>query len=276
MRTTLIALVPLLLAAGCDSAADMSGLEALEALGQVDQSARGEQATDEVVEVSTDFTIGDALASAAQTIADWWDVQAPCTEVSLADNVLTVDYGTLGDACVWNGHTYAGVNTMTFQSTTPGDLEVLHSWNGFTNGEVTVDGGATVTWSGEDLTRRVETEHTWTEVDGELTVDVVGDHVTGPIDASVPWWESGFTLDGDRSWTSEGEEWSLVMTGLEWRLVDAAPEIGSIDVVAPSGKSLSIVYARVDDSTISATLVGVRGGDRVYHINQLGIASEAE
>jgi hypothetical protein len=276
MRTTLVAFLPLALVTGCDAAGEMSGLEALAALGSVDQSARGEQATTEVVEVSTDFTIGDALESAAQAIADFWQSQAPCTEVTLAGNVLTVDYGTLDDACSWNGRTYAGVNSLTFASTTPGELEVLHDWSGFSDGEVTVDGGATVTWSGEDQTRRVQTEHTWTAVDDGATVDVVGDHVTGPIDASVPWWQSGFTLDGDRAWTLDGDEWSLVMNGLEWRLVDAAPELGSIDVVAPNGKTLSIVYARVDEGTISATLVGVRGGDRVYHINQLGIPSEAE
>lgn len=275
MRTTLVALLPLL-AIGCETAGEMSRLEALQALDEVDKSARGEEATAEVVEVSTDFTIGAALEAAAETIADWWTAQAPCTEVSLAGNVLTVDYGTLDDECAWNGRTYAGVNTMTFVSSTAGELEVLHDWNAFTDGVVVVDGGATVTWSGEDQTRRVETEHTWTAVDGGETVDVVGDHVTGPMEEDVPWWQSGFTLDGDRAWTSDGEEWTLVMTGLEWRLIDAAPEIGTIDVVAPSGKSVSLVYDRVDEDTISCTLVGVRGGDRVYHINQLGMASEVE
>lgn len=275
MRTTVLTLAPLLVV-GCVTPSEMTRPEALEALGEVGRSARGAQATSAVIEVSTDFTIGAALEDAAETIADWWASQAPCAQVTLAGNVLTVDYGTLDDDCAWNGRTYAGVNTLTFVSSAPGELEVLHDWSGFTDGVVAVDGGATVTWSGEDLTRRVETSHTWTAVEDGETVDVVGDHVTGPLDASVPWWESGFTLDGERAWTSGGEAWSLVMTGLEWRLVDPAPQTGVIDVVAPNGAALSITYDRVDEHTISATVTGVQGGPLVFHIDPLGIASEVE
>jgi hypothetical protein len=242
----------------------------------VNQSARGEQATSGVVEVSTDFTIGQALEDAAQAVADFWTSQAPCTEVTLAGNVLTVDYGTLDDACRFEGKTYAGVNTTTFVSTTLGSLEVLHDWDGFTDGEVQVDGGATVTWSGADLTRRVETEHTWIDLKDGATVDVVGDHVSGLLDEDLGFWGSGFTLEGVRDWTSESGTWSLVSSDLEWRLIDAVPQAGRSNVVAPNGKTLSIVYARVDEDTISATLVGVRGGDRVYHVSQLGVVSEAE
>jgi len=273
MRTTLPVLA---LLSGCTTD-QMGVLEALDTLEAVNQSARGEQATAEVIEVSTDFSIGEALEAYAQAIADFWQSQAPCTTVTVEGNVVTIDYGTLDDTCEWNGHTYAGVNTITVQSTTPGELEVLHGWNGFTNGDVQVDGGAKVTWSGEDLTRRVETEHTWTDLATEAQIDVVGDHVTGRIDDEVPVWESGFTLEGTRDWTDDAEDtWSLEAAGIEWMLIDPAPQAGTVDVLAPSGRKLTIVYARVDEDTISATLVGVRGGDRVYHISRLGTVEEAE
>lgn len=272
-------ILPLLLLAplaGCFETEEMGVLEALSALGEVDRSARGEQATADVIEISTDFTIGGALEAAAQAVADFWESQAPCTTVTVEGAVTTVDYGSLDDACTWRGRTYAGVNTITVQSTTAGELEVLHDWNGFTNGDVTVDGGATVTWSGLDATRTVVTDHTWTGADGE-TVDVHGEHVSGRIDEAVPVWDSGFTLDGTRDWTGEdGGTWTLEMAGLELRLLDPAPQAGTVDLVDPEGKALTIVYSRVDEDTIQAVLQGVRGGDRVYHIDRLGRATEAE
>ncbi len=261
---------------GCEDE-EMGVVEALEALAQVNESGRGVQATSEVVEVSTDFTIGAALLDAAETIGDFWDSQAPCTEVTYRDAVVTVDYGTLEDDCVYNGHTYAGVNTNEVVSTTLGSLEVEHTWDGFTNGEVRVDGVADVTWTGTERTWHVVTDHTWTDVtDPAVVVDVHGEHETGPLEDDAPVWSTGFTLEGTRDWTTEGDTWSLVMTGLELRMFDPAPQAGTIDLVSPADKTLTIAYDRVDEDTISATLIGVRGGDRVYHISRLGVVDEAE
>ncbi|MEZ4239524.1 MAG: hypothetical protein R3F59_25875 [Myxococcota bacterium] len=258
---------------GCELG-EMGVLEALDALDQVARSGRGEQATAEPIEISTDFTVGAALQDAAEAVADFWASQAPCTDVTLDGARVTLDYGTLDDDCRWNGHTFAGVNTIEVSSTTPGELAVEHVWDGFTNGDVTVDGDALVTWSGSDLTRRVETAHRFTDGDGDV-VDVTGDHVIGRIDDDVPVWRSGFTLDGTRDWTTDRGEWSLDMDGLEQMLLDPAPQAGVAVVTAPSGKTLTITYGRVDDDTVSATLSGVRGGPREYHISRLGLVEEA-
>ena len=257
---------------GC-SAEGMSGAEALEALGQANRSGSGDQATQEVVEVSTEFTIGGALADAARTVADFWVSQAPCADVTLEGAVMTVDYGDLGDSCVFRGRTYAGVNTVEVRSTTPGELEVLHGWDGFTDGRVAVDGGATVTWSGDDATRRVQTAHTWSE--GGESVDVTGDHVTGPL--ADEGWFGGFTLDGSREWTADGDAfWTLDMIDLELRYLDPAPQAGSLVVTSPAGKSLDVTYRRIDDDTIEAVLSGLRRGDAVFHISRLGTLEEVE
>ena len=258
----------------CDTG-EMGVFEALDALQEVHLSSRGEQATSDVIEVSTDFTIGAALEDAAQTVADFWESQADCTTVTLEGSTLIVDYGALQDACLWQGRSYAGVNTVTVQSTTAGALEVVHGWNGFTNGEVQVDGSATVTWDGTDQSRRVQTEHTWSDDQGH-TVDVVGDHLTAPIEVGVPFWESGFTLEGTRDWTSESGDWTLEMEDLELRLLDPAPQAGTIRLVSPRNKTLAIAYQRLDETTIQAVLSGIRGGDRVYHINPLGGVDEAD
>lgn len=255
---------------GCTPSEEMSALEAFEALVEVNQSARGEQATSGVIEVSTDFTIGDAIEAAAQTIAEFWESQVDCTEVTVEGNTATIDYGTLEDTCVYNGYTYAGVSTVTVESTAAGDLEVLHTWTGFSNGDVAVDGDAVVTWSGEDVTRRVVTEHTWTDLADGTTVDVWGDHVQGKLDESLSVWDSGFTMEGTREWLADSGQWLLDMSDLELRMVDPAPQAGSLVVTSPAGKVLEILYERVDEDTIQATLVGLRGGDRVYHINRIG------
>lgn len=274
--TPLVLVLPLVLAAtGCDEE-EMGVIEALSALGQVNESARGEQATSEVVEISTDFTIGDAVIDAAQSIADFWDSQAPCTTVTVEGALVTVDYGTLEDDCVYNHHTYAGVNTVEVVDTTLGSLRVDHTWTGFSNGDVQVDGGAEVTWTGADLSRRVVTDHVWTDLeDPSTTVTVHGDHVTAPLETGTSFWDFGFTLDGTREWTADDETWSLDMSDLELRMLDPAPQAGTVDLVAPDGKTLTIVYERVDEDTLSATLIGVRGGDRVYHISKLGQVEEA-
>lgn len=273
MRTWIAPLCLLPLVA-CEPTA-MTRLEALQALDQVNQSSRGEAATGDVIEVSTDVTIGDALADAAARIADFWESQAPCTEVTVEGAKVTLDYGTLDDACTFEGHTYAGINTVEVVATTPGQLQVDHSWSGFTNGDVTVDGEAVVTWTGDDATRRVETAHTWSDTEG-VTVDVVGDHVQGPLDGEAPGWAGwlgGIWMDGAREWTGDDGTYTLDMTDLELRWIDPAPQAGSLTVTNPDGKSLDVIYERIDDDTIQATLVGLRE-DLVVHIDRIGRVEE--
>jgi hypothetical protein len=275
MRWMMVA-AALVVSTGCSIGDEMGALEALDTLSAVNRSSSGDQATQDVVEISTDFTIGAALEDAAASVGEFWDSQVPCTTVTVEGATATVDYGTLADNCVYQGQTYAGVNTITVSATTVPELIVDHTWTGFTNGSVTVDGAATATWDGSDDSRTVVTEHTFTLADDpDSPVDVVGEHVTRPLEADVPWWQSGFVLDGERAWTQDGEDWSLTMEGLELRLLDPCPQAGVIETTAPTGRSLVITYERVDDDTISATLSGMRGEDRVYHVSRLGAVEEA-
>jgi len=274
--TTLLGLLSLTGLVACDTTA-MTNLEALEALGEANQSSRGEAATGDVIEISTDFTIGDAVAAAAERIADFWATQAPCSEVTVELGKVTVDYGTLDDACTFEGNTYAGVTEAEVVDTSLGSLEVGHTWTGFTNGEVTVDGGALVTWTGEDASRRVQTEHTWTDTTDGTTVDVTGDHTQVPLDEEAGWggWLGGITMDGTRDWVSDSGDWSLDMTELELRWIDPAPQNGSITITNPDGKTLDVTYRRIDDDTIKALLTGLRE-DKVFHINRIGQMEEVE
>ena len=91
---------------GCEEE-EMCLVEALDALAQVNESGRGVQATSEAVEISTGFTIGAALAEAAETIGEFWDSQAPCT---------TVTPGILASAWYSAARTSGGITVCSMPS----------------------------------------------------------------------------------------------------------------------------------------------------------------
>ena len=258
---------------GCGAPRSVTADEALEAIRELNRSSMGERATTHVIDISTDVTLGDRIDAAAERLAEFWDSQADCTTVTVAENLMTVNYGTLDDACVFDGHTYAGVNTVGVMSTTRGALEVEHTYTDFANRDVRVNGAAEVTWSGDTHTRRVVTTHTWTDLDTGEAVDVDGDHEWGLLTGDS--WLEGFTLDGTRDWSSEAGDWSLDMRDVEVRLEDPCPQLGTFQVNLPSGGELELTYTRVDDSTIEARIAGTRR-ELVFHIDALGIPAQVE
>lgn len=268
--------IPLLLAlAACGAEAPMTNLEALDALGQTMRSGQGDAATAQPIEISTEFTLGDAVDRAAQDLADFWASQADCTTVDVTGATITVDYGTLADGCLWNGRTYAGVTAATITSASIGDVQVDHAWTGFTDGRVTVDGDAVVQWDGSALSQDVTTTHTWTDNATGETVDVTGHHLLGALEGGG-WFDGGITLEGARQWTTDdGDEWDLVFTGVEARWIDPAPQAGTFTVTSPAGKTLDLVFSRVDDTTIRADLVGART-PLAFEITALGQVTEVE
>lgn len=253
---------------GCGE--EMGIFEAADALGQSARSGQGTTATQDAIEVSTDFTIGAGLEQAAEELRAFWDSQAPCTEATVQGSTLTLDFGELGDGCTFEGRTYAGVAAITVTATDAAELEVLHEWTGFHNEDVQVDGDALVTWSAAARTRRVTTEHTWTTMDGE-TADVTGDHEVAVRDD-----DTGFVLDGVRDWRTDGGDWHLDMEDIGFRLQDPLPEEGRYVVTNPRGKVLTLGFSRLDEQTIEAVLTGVRGGDIVYHVGPTGDLERVE
>ncbi len=251
----------------------MSTAEVLEALDEAHSSARGEELVADPIEVDTDFTIGAAVEEAAEELRAWWASQAPCATVTVALGTVTVDFGELGDACVYNGHTWAGVAMATVTATELGSLEVEHDWTGLGDEEIVVDGGATVTWSGEDLTRNVVTDHTWSTRDGEVSVDVTGDHTQGLLD-EAGFLAGGIWMEGTRAWTSESGSWTLDMADLEIRRIDPVPQAGITTLTSPKGKNLDVTYTRLDTDTIQIAVIGARH-DLLFNVNALGVIEEA-
>ena len=253
----------------------MSTEQVLQALDETQQSARGERLTSEPIDISTEFTIGDAVEAAAQQLADFWVSQQPCTTVTLEAGVVTVDYGGLDDPCEFEGKTFGGIARVSVDDTQAGQVQVSHAWEALTDGETRVDGGAVVTWvEAGAFARQVETDHQFTDVATGDQVDVLGSHEWTFLNDTAGL-DDGLMLTGERTWSSTTGEWHIDMVDLEIRLQDPVAQAGTIELTNPDGKVLTLLHERVDESTIRITLTGARR-DWVFDINQLGIPSQVD
>ena len=229
----------------------MTYREALEAVEQAAISGKGEALTGEIIEISTDFTLGQAAAEAAEELYLWLESQIPCSTVSLADHTVTVDFGDLADACTYNEHTYAGIWEIAIQAAEEGGVVVDHGWTGLTNGDVTLDGTAQVTWSGGDASRRVVHAVTWS--DPERTVEASGDRLQTLIDPDL-YLAGGIEIDGDRDWAVDGDDWHLDIDQVEMRGQDPVPQAGEYVLTTPADKTVTLAFERIDENTIRCTL----------------------
>lgn len=267
MRHLLIVGLPALSA--CERASQpLTQAEAREAFAETASSARAEASTAEVIEVSTSFTLGQAAQDAAEELRAWWQSQAPCAIVTRDDSTVTVDFGDLSDDCTYNDHTYAGVARITVVRADDGDVLVSHVWEGLTNGIVTVDGGADVTWSGgEDPSRHVVHDLVWS--DAERSGESSGDRTQTLIDPAAGI-SGGVEINGQRAWTGQKGTWDLGIDGVQVRGQDPIPQAGLYTLTTPADKVMTMAFERVDDDTIEMTVSGLRGGDKVWLVTAEG------
>ncbi len=266
MRRILL-LTPALLLPGCFDRT-LTAAEEWQALTQAVESYQAEALTSDIIEISTDFTLGQAVEDAATELSDWLRSQIDCSTVTVVDATVTIDFGVLDDACEYNGKTYAGVASVELTDASVGSATVVHTWTGLTDGSITLDGGATVTWSGPDRSRRVVHEATWTNDDGEQLI-ASGDRTQTLIDdPSGDGW--AIQIDGTREWTHDGRRWTLDIEGVEARAQDPVPQAGAYVLTTPSWKTATLAFERVDADTIAVSL---SGGEevRVWHVTATGI-----
>ena len=244
----------------------MTGTEARAAMDEAFTAERGLAPTAEPIEIATHFTIGGAVDTAADELRAWVESQIPCATATRDGNTLTLDFGDLADTCTYNGHTYAGVAAITIEKNDAAEVVVTHTWTGLTNGVVTVDGGATVTWSAADASRHVVHDLEWT--DGARTVHATGDRTQTLIDPEAGL-AGGIRIDGSRDWTADAGTWDLAIAGVEVRGVDPVPQAGGYTVTNPAGKAMSMAFSRIDDDTIEVTVTTGRW-ERVYEVSRDG------
>ncbi|MCA9691863.1 MAG: hypothetical protein KC636_19840 [Myxococcales bacterium] len=221
----------------------------------------------EVIELTTSFTIADGVEAVADEIRSWVESQLPCSTVTVEGAHLELDFGALDDSCTYNGHTFAGVIALDLTVST-GQVVVDHTFTELTNGTVTLNGAKQVTWTRES--RSITTDYNWAT--SERTVDATSDRVQTLLDpaAGVP---GGIEINGKRHWTAESGAWDLQIDGVEIRWLDPIPQAGSYTLTIPSGKDLGLTFTRVDEDTIEARITGGRR-DRIFLINSAGGVSD--
>lgn len=264
---TQLRLLPLslaLLAGACfDGAA--SNVEMREAVGEIVAEGQAQSLENEVIEITTDFTIGGAIEDIAGKIRDLVESQIDCSTVTVVGATVEIDLGGLDDGCEYNGHTFAGKIRLDFAYEGDGTKVVVdHTYTDLTNGSVTLNGTKTVTW--DDASRRVVHDYQWTRDD--RSVHATGDRVQTLL-APAMGLAGGIEINGGRTWDTAKGAWDLAIDGVEVRWIDPVPQAGSYTLTTPRAKEIVMSFTRLDDDTIEVRVAGGRR-DRIYHVTASG------
>lgn len=252
-------------------ACDTGGLTSAEMRMAVEESVatgQAESVQQDVVEITTSFTLGDAVDAALAEIEAFIKSQSPCATVTPSgDHGLVIDFGSLADACTYRGHNYAG--TLTVSVALDGAAAIVtHDLDGFTNGTVTVDGSAEVTWTTEN--RRVVSDFSF-EREGRVTA-LTSDRTQRLLDAGQGL-AGGIVVDGERAWKNDRGDFTVEIDAVELRAVDPVPQAGTYRITLPSGNSTEMTFTRVDADTIEVRVDGPRRY-RVFRVNSAGAIDE--
>ena len=256
----------------CEEEEALTGSEALQALEEVVLSTQMTVLTSGTVEIATNFTIGQAAEAAADELKTFIETQLPCAEITLVGATLTIEYGVNPGNCEYNGQEYSGSHSITVVSASAGNLVVDHEWEDLSNGRISVDGTATVTWSSENSSRNVVHELVWTRLSNQKETTGGGDRTQTVLTGGLI---EGFSVDGNRYWTSDRGKWDLGIDKVEIRWEDPVPQAGTYRLDTPFEKYLSLSFERVDDDTIKVT---VASGEEEFsfEVSKLGAVSDSD
>lgn len=262
--TRLFLLPTALLIAGCPKDEPDESLSLGEASEALEESSLSDQAMNAVsgtVEISTNFTIGQAAEKAADELRSFVQSQLPCAEISLSKATLTIEYGAKSGSCSYHGQTYSGKHSVTVARNEEGHVQVDHVWKDLSNSRVSVSGTAQVVWSLADKTRHVEHTLTWTRLSDRRTGTGTGSRTQKALAGGIA---EGIQVDGVRTWTGPAGEWDKTINGVQMRWIDPVPQSGTVTLVTPKDKTLTMQFTRVDDDTIKVT---VSNGAKSFDIN---------
>lgn len=228
------------------------------------------------------FHAAHSMDELIQNMADFFESQAPCSQMTRSGQTLAVDFGDLDDGCEYRGRTYGGMMFVTDLTETDEVLDLM--FVGLTDGAVTLDGSASLS-IGEDrqtLTAELDTlrdadafdrpehgrghrggsgreggEHCVPEgEDGLIAAQVAIDYVYTPYDGSF---DLGVQVDGSQQHEDECGLHTGTAVGLRIAGTDRVPEAGTSKMTSPEGHERQMAFERIDDTTIEITMSGERG-----------------
>ena len=246
--------------------------EARSALEQSSDAGQAEGLTSASVDISTNFTIGKAVKDGAAELKTFIGTQLPCAEITLESATLTIEYGVNGGNCSYRGHTFSGRHVISLERNDAAKVLVHHEWVDFSNGVVSLDGTADVTWDLDAKTRHVVHGSSWTHLKSGRTGHGTGDRVQSLLPGGI---SEGIQIDGNRTWDGERGHWDLGIDGVQMRWTDPVPQAGSYTLVTPFDKSISMAFVRVDDDTIEVTVTGPKH-QFSFSVSKLGDIAESK
>jgi len=257
MRITLTSIIAIatVALAGCEEA--LTAREALQTVEELSLESQAITVSNGTIELTTSFTIGQAVEAAAEELEEFIASQLPCAEITLEGATLSIVYGALPGECTYHGQTYSGSHTIEIVSADEGEVVVHHAWTELSNGKLEVTGTADVTWSTAEGTRHVIHELHWTRLADGFAVTGSGDRTQAALDGDI---FVGMTVEGGREWTSERGDWELDIEGVELRWEDPVPQAGEYEITTPfeskrgEKKTASVSFERKDEDTIRVTV----------------------
>jgi hypothetical protein len=271
--STAVLALPLLVLTGCPREKETLTLgEATAALEQASDAGQAEGLTAATVDISTNFTIGEAVKNGAAELQTFIQTQLPCADITLEGATLTVVYGAKSGSCTYRGHTFEGTHVIGVERNDDAQVEVHHEWIGLSNGVVSLDGTADVTWSSNDKTRRVQHTSQWKHLKSGRVGHGSGDRLQSVLSGGIT---TGIQVDGERTWEGERGRWDLAIDGVQMRWTDPVPQSGSYTLATPFDKSLGMAFSRVDDDTIRVKVSGPRR-DFSFDVSRAGDIAESE
>jgi hypothetical protein len=271
---TAVLVLPALVLTGCpkDKEDPLTLGEATAALEQASDAGQAEGLTSASVDISTNFTIGQAVKDGAAELKTFIGTQLPCADITLEDATLTVVYGVNPGNCTYHGHTFSGTHSITIDRNEDAKVEVHHTWTDFSNGVVSLDGTADVTWNLTDKTRRVVHESHWTHLKSGRTGTGGGDRLQSLLAGGIT---EGIQVDGNRTWDGDKGHWDLAIDGVQMRWTDPVPQAGSYTLTTPFDKTVSMGFLRVDADTIKVTVTGPKH-EFTFNVSKVGDIAESK
>lgn len=236
--------------------------EAKDALEEVKVASQSQALTSNSVEITTHFTIGDAAEAAAGEVKSFVESQLPCAEVSVERNTssgnnttVVIEYGAKAGNCTYRGQKFSGTHTVSIAKNEADLVEVDHVWDNLSNGQVMLNGTASVDWDFENKSRHVVHSAEWTRLSDGRTGEGSGDRIQRALEGGII---EGFSVDGSRTWKGKKGDWSLDIDNVEMRWVDPIPQAGKYTLDTPFDKQLSLSFERASSTAIQVSIAGPR------------------